>query len=187
MAAKQLDKRSRLIQTAVTLAYENGFRKTSLADIAAKADVPLGNIFYYFKTKDEIGEAIVAQRLSEFQTLRASWDQAGTPKDRLQAFVQMTCDNRKLLAKGGCPLGTFCSELQKEGGALAKKASRLFAASLEWLEAQFREIGKGSTSKGLALQLMSSLQGASLLANAFRNPEIVTVETTRLKEWIQNL
>lgn len=187
MQAKRKDKRSRLIQTAVKLAYKKGFRKTSLANIAKAAKVPLGNVFYYFKTKDEIGEAIVTHWLSEFQTLRANWDQAGAPKDRLKAFVQMTCDNRKLLAKGGCPLGTFCSELQKEGGALANKASRLLAAPLEWLESQFREVGRSSESKGLALQLMSSLQGASLLANTFRNPEIVTAETTRLKEWIQNL
>jgi TetR/AcrR family transcriptional regulator, transcriptional repressor for nem operon len=187
MPTKKPDKRSRLVQTAVKLAYRKGFRKTTLADIAKEAKVPLGNVFYYFKTKDEIGEAIVAQRSLEFQTLRANWDQAGSPKDRLRAFVQMTYDNRELLATGGCPVGTFCYELQKEGGTLAKNASRLLAAPLEWLEAQFRAIGKGTASRGFALQLMSSLQGVSLLANSFRNPEFVTLESTRLKEWILSL
>lgn len=187
METKQLDKRSRLVQTAVKVAYRKGFRKTTLADIAKEAKVPLGNVFYYFKTKDEIAEAIVAQRLSQFQTLRANWDQAGSPKDRLRAFIQMTYDNRDLLAAGGCPVGTLCSELQKEGGALAKKASQLFAVPMGWLEEQFKAIGKGAESKGLALQLMSSLQGVSLLANSFRNPEFVVLESARLKEWIQNL
>jgi AcrR family transcriptional regulator len=59
MARTHIDKRSRLISAAVGLAYHSGFEATSLADIAREAEVPLGNVYYYFKTKDEIGEAIV--------------------------------------------------------------------------------------------------------------------------------
>ena len=52
MAKTQADKRARLIETAMKLAYQHGFRDTSLADIAEAAHVPLGNVYYYFKTKD---------------------------------------------------------------------------------------------------------------------------------------
>src|SRR6266550_2026003 len=51
MPKTKTDKRSRLIQTAVKLAYRHGFRTTSLADIAEAAKVPVGNVYYYFKTK----------------------------------------------------------------------------------------------------------------------------------------
>jgi TetR/AcrR family transcriptional repressor of nem operon len=34
-----------------------------MADIAAAANVPPGNVYYYFKTKEEIGAAIIEQRL----------------------------------------------------------------------------------------------------------------------------
>ena len=51
MPRTKTDKRSRLIQTAVKLAYLHGFRTTSLADIAEAAKVPVGNVYYYFKTK----------------------------------------------------------------------------------------------------------------------------------------
>src|SRR5258708_5168839 len=52
------DKRTRLNETAMKLAYRNGFRETSLADIAQAAHVPVGNVYYYFKTKEELGEAV---------------------------------------------------------------------------------------------------------------------------------
>jgi AcrR family transcriptional regulator len=65
MARTDIDKRSRLVSAAVGLAYQNGFGATSLADIAREAEVPLGNVYYYFKTKDEIGEAIVELRLAD--------------------------------------------------------------------------------------------------------------------------
>ena len=106
MPKTKTDKRSRLIQTAVKLAYRHGFRTTSLADIAEAAKVPVGNVYYYFKTKDEIGEAIVEQRLLELRTLQEQWDQRGSPKERLLACIENTFENRDLLARGGCPVGT---------------------------------------------------------------------------------
>src|SRR6267378_5106737 len=126
MARTHIDKRSRLVSAAVDLAYQNGFGATSLADIAEAAKVPVGNVYYYFKTKDEIGEAIVEQRLLELRTLQEQWDQRGCPNERLLACIETTFENRDLLARGGCPVGTLCSELHKEGGPLAKKATALF-------------------------------------------------------------
>src|ERR1700730_7456543 len=76
MARTHIDKRSRLVSAAVGLAYQNGFEATSLADIAREAKVPLGNVYYYFKTKDEIGEAIVEMRLAQLSAQRQRWDEA---------------------------------------------------------------------------------------------------------------
>src|SRR6266478_4862642 len=43
MGKPQPDKRTRLIETAMKLAHRNGFRETSLADIAEAAHVPGGD------------------------------------------------------------------------------------------------------------------------------------------------
>src|ERR1700747_2545037 len=102
MPKTKTDKRSRLIRPAVKLTYRRGFRTTSLADIAEAAKVPVGNVYYYFKTKDKIGEAIVEQRLLELRTLQEQWNQRGSPKERLLACIENTFENRDLLARGGC-------------------------------------------------------------------------------------
>ena len=115
MARTHIDKRSRLVNAAVDLAYQNGFGATSLADIAREAKVPLGNVYYYFKTKDEIGEAIVELRLAQLSAQRQRWNEAGSPKDRLCACVQDVFENKDFLARRGCAVGTFCSELHQGG------------------------------------------------------------------------
>src|SRR5258708_33195152 len=104
MAKAQADKRARLIETAMKLAYKHGFRETSLADIAEAARVPVGNVYYYFKTKDELGEAVVERRLAEFRACREEMDRLSSPKERLFAFVESIHRNRAQLALGGCPL-----------------------------------------------------------------------------------
>src|ERR1700720_3052314 len=119
MAMTHIDKRSRLVSAAVGLAYQNGFGATSLADIAREAEVPLGNVYYYFKTKDEIGEAIVALRLAQLSAQRQRWNEAGSPRDRLCACVQDVFENKDFLAECGCAVGTFCSELHKAGCSVA--------------------------------------------------------------------
>src|SRR5229473_5239758 len=187
MPKTKTDKRSRLIQTAVKLAYRHGFRTTSLADIAREADVPLGNVYYYFKTKDEIGEAIVEQRLAELAAQRQRWDEAGSPKDRLCACVQDVFENKDFLAKRGCAVGTLCSELHKAGCSFATRATEIFAQHLDWIESQFRALGKGKDSNGLALHLLSAMQGVSILAHSFHDSGLVATETRRLKSWIQSL
>jgi AcrR family transcriptional regulator len=180
-------KRSKLIETAAKLTYERGFHRTSLADIADASGVPLGNVYYYFKTKEALGDALVDRLGGAYENLRARWEQDADPRRRLEAFVQMTIGNRTRLAKSGCPIGTLCAELHKEPGPLAERAATLFATLLAWLEAQFRAMGKGDESADLALDLLSALQGATLLTHTFHDPRYVTRESTRLVAWLRQL
>ncbi len=175
MARTHIDKRSRLVSAAVDLAYQNGFGATSLADIAREAEVPLGNVYYYFKTKDEIGEAIVEFRLAQLSAQRQRWNEAGSPKDRLCACVQGVFENKDFL------------ELHKAGGSVATRATEIFAQHLAWIESQFRALGKGKDSNGLAVHLLSAMQGVSILANTFHDSGLVATETKRLKSWIRSL
>src|SRR5260370_35263962 len=101
MRTAQPDKRTRLIETATKLAYGRGFRETSLADIAEAARVPVGNVYYYFKTKEELAKAVVERRLEEVPAARAEWDGLSSPKERLVAFRGAGHANRAQLARGG--------------------------------------------------------------------------------------
>lgn len=187
MPSKSIDKRSRLIRAAVELTYLHGFSKTSLADIAKQAKVPLGNVYYYFKTKKQVGEAIIEQRLLHLKARSKQWDEAGSPRDRLCACLLDVLQNKEVLAAHGCPVGPFCSELLKEGGGLGKRASEIFGQHLEWMEVQFKALGKGKDARGLAVHLLSALEGVFVLAHTFRDSDLVVMEIKRLKEWIGEL
>jgi AcrR family transcriptional regulator len=58
MLKTKADSRTRLLRAAEKTTYLYGFGSASIADIAKEAQVPVGNVYYYFKTKDEIGGAI---------------------------------------------------------------------------------------------------------------------------------
>src|SRR5260370_3554427 len=99
MRTAQPDKRTRLIETATKLAYGRGFRETSLADIAEAARVPGGNVYYYFKTKEELAEAVVERRLEAFRAARPARDRLSSPKERLSTFLRAVPPSREHLPR----------------------------------------------------------------------------------------
>lgn len=179
--------RTRLIEAAANLAHQRGFGNTRLADIAREAKVPPGNLYYYFKAKEEIGEAIVERMLSQLQAAQQELGKVASPNERLCSFILIWSEKREAMAQHGCPFGTFCSEINKEGGLLARKASRFFADLLTWVEAQFREFCSKGEARRHALHLLSALEGATVLANCAKDSDLIKMEAKRLVDWIRSL
>ena len=187
MGKTQTDKRTRLVETAMKLVYRDGFRASSLADIAKAAHVPVGNVYYYFKTKEELGEAVVERRLEETRAFKAEMGRLSSPKERLFGFLDSIERKREQFARAGCPFGGLCAELHKEGGALAKKSAELYSVPMGWIEEQFRAAGHEKNSRELAIQLFCAFQGMAAVAHGANDPDLIVTEVKRLKDWIRTL
>ena len=179
-------KRERLIEAARRRIHQQGVEKTTIADVAATADVPIGNVYYYFKTKDELVEAAISAHLADITELLASLERHRSPQTRLKAFVRALVSRRDEAARYGCPHGTLCSELDKRGDDLARSAGGLLEPSIDWAEQQFRGMGRRD-ARDLAVALVAAYQGVSLLANTFREPDLMRREGRRLEGWIDSL
>src|SRR5258706_9602902 len=110
------DKRSELVRAASRLLHEQGFQRTTLADVAGHAKVPLGNVYYYFKTKEALAEAVIASHEAALRQLFASWNDAHhDPRKGLHRLVQAPLDSADRVLQFGCPHGSLCQELGKLG------------------------------------------------------------------------
>src|SRR5436190_6345156 len=102
-------KRQRLIAAASQLLHQQGVEKTTLADIAQAADVPAGNVYYYFKTKDDIIAVVIEAHVQQSKAALASIDSSHrSPKSRLKALVGEYAGQSELIARYGCPHGSLC-------------------------------------------------------------------------------
>lgn len=182
---RKTDKRDRLIQAAKILIHQQGFNLTTLADIAQEADVPLGNVYYYFKTKEAIGEAVIEKRAAEYSEMLSRLDEISEPSSRLRAFVDTNVEELELIARYGCPIGGLCQELGKQGGSLADQAAKLLHDILQWSEAQFRSLGFADRAEEFALNLVSSIQGMHLLTHTFKDPQLAKRQTDTLLAWLE--
>ena len=179
-------KRERLVESARSLIHEQGVHRTTLADVAERAAVPLGNVYYYFKTKDELIAAVLDCYQEQAAALIRAFERHRSPQARLKALVRNWAHMRDLVADYGCPMGTLCAELDKIGGGADRDAAAVMARIIDWAEDQFRQLGKRD-ARDLAIALFAGIQGAALLANAFRDPAILTRQTRHLERSIDTL
>jgi AcrR family transcriptional regulator len=159
---------------------------TTLAHVAAAAEVPLGNVYYYFKTKDELVGAVIAGHADQVRALLATLERHRAPRARLKGLVRSWTDMRDLATRFGCPLGSLNCELGKGEGGLDREAAEPMSLIVDWAEAQFRQMGKRD-ARDLAIALFAGIQGSVLLASAFRDPEIMTRQGRHLERWIDSL
>jgi AcrR family transcriptional regulator len=181
-----LGKRERLVAGAREVLHAQGVERTTLADIAQAADVPVGNVYYYFKTKDDLINAAIASHLGDIHSALAALEQHRTPKSRLKAFVQMLMGQADLTARYGCPQGSLCSELDKREDGPGRACPELLSVPIAWAEEQFRAMGRRD-ARELAVALIASYQGIALLTNTFRDPDLMVSEGRRLERWIDSL
>lgn len=182
-----VDKRACLVEAAAKLIHQKGFSQTTLADIAAEAQIALGSVYYYFKTKDEVAQAILDRRTGDIGRLLKDAEQLADPRARLDALIQIWVRDREIDARYGCPIGSLCYELAKGRGPLSEAAASPVTLMVSWCDAQFRQMGDIGPPRVLACHLVASLQGISLLANAFGDPELILAEAAHLTEWLDAL
>lgn len=185
--ARVSDKRDRLMEAAKTLIHRQGLNQTTLADIAQESGVPLGNVYYYFKTKDEIAAAVIGEYKQNTLGALSDIEEAETdPKKRLLRYIKRAGGHKDEIASHGCPVGSLCQELNKDVTLLTTQADDIFKAQMKWATEQFRLMGKKDAAD-LGVQLVATLQGVSLLANTMKNPEIVGRQLSRLHAWITDM
>jgi AcrR family transcriptional regulator len=186
-AGQRPGKRQRLIAAASQLLHQQGVEKTTLADIAQAADVPVGNVYYYFKTKDDIIAAVIEAHVEQARAALASIGSSHrSPKSRLKALVGEYAGQSEVIALYGCPHGSLCSELDKRPATPDFALAELMRVPVGWAEEQFRALGRRD-AHDLAISLISAYEGSALLANTFRDPSILVREARRLNRWIDAL
>lgn len=180
------DKRERLVDAAKVLIHQQGYKQTTLADIAKFSDVPLGNVYYYFKTKDDLAAAVIDEHIEAQRAVLGRLEREPSPRRRLLDFIDMLENNQTAIADHGCPVGSLCQELGKEHTSLSERADVLLKIQRDWLSRQFELIDQDNAID-LACELLARLQGISLLANALHDCELFTRQMHRVKGWLQAL
>ncbi|QZE15773.1 TetR/AcrR family transcriptional regulator [Halosquirtibacter laminarini] len=69
MQIKKAEQRNNIIEAACQEFYSNGFKGSSMRNIAQNADVSLSNIYNYFKNKDEILIQILKPLMTEITSM----------------------------------------------------------------------------------------------------------------------
>lgn len=163
-----------LVKAASAVIHARGYEGMTLSLVAADAGVPLGNVYYYFRTKDDLTAAVVDARAAEIEQLctYASGPGVLPPAEQIRRFLGAFESSAERILAHGCPYGTLSQELAKRKGPLSSKAGVLFSLQIEWLSSRFREMGAGERARERAAEVVCAVQGACLLALAMHDADL---------------
>lgn len=188
MPRKSERTRQRIVESANRLFYRQGFHNTSFSDVVAASGVPRGNIYYYFKSKDEILSAAIGYRHERLHAMLEGWSEAyRTPAERLQHFLEAFLSSGDSLVRYGCPIGTLNTELGKGHPALQAEARELLRLFEDWFSDQFAELGYAGEAQVLAQRLLVQLQGLAVVTQAYARTGILEREVAQLQRWVEGL
>jgi AcrR family transcriptional regulator len=75
-----------LLEAAAAVFRERGFEAATMAEIAARAEAPIGSLYRFFPNKDALGEALLQQYAERLDQAFIALDGAGAPPP-LDAFA----------------------------------------------------------------------------------------------------
>ena len=96
MLTKEEIIREEVIATAQKLFQKFGFSKTTMEDIAKAMGRGKSTLYYYYKSKDEIFEAVILKEADEvFSTVSEATRKASSAEEKLQAYLKTSFETIK--------------------------------------------------------------------------------------------
>lgn len=180
--------RQRIVEVADNLFYQKGFENTSFSDISQSAEIARGNFYYYFKTKDDILNAVIEHRINGITHMLHEWDkQFPEPRDRLKRYCKILTNSQDEIEQFGCPVGSLCTELAKLRHGMQENASELFNVFRNWLNVQFTLLGCTDNADYYAMHLMARGQGISTITSAYQDKAFLHREAAAIDQWIDDV
>jgi len=186
--------RDTVVAAATKLMRLHGYQRTSLDDVLRESGVGKGNFYYYFKSKEELGHAILDQLISEFleRTLEPCFaDAEGNPLSQIRCFLDRVLDaQRGRNCVGGCPLGNLASELSDVHEGFRSRLAAIFAAWRDRLTRALddaRQRGLVSADcepESVSQFLVASLEGAILLAKVTKDIGTMERSVVEMKRYL---
>jgi AcrR family transcriptional regulator len=188
------DTRTRLLAAAMELFVLQGYAGTGLAQIARKAGVLPGSLYYFFPTKEDLLIATLELRKALLgpEVLDPIWAKCADPIERVFGLLRGYRSMLELTEfRHGCPIGNLVIEVGETHPRSRALLVQNFDNWLDAVEACFTEAGprlpRASDARSLAVFVLTTMEGAVMLARAYRNFEAYDAACVHLRDYVERL
>ena len=191
-SAKGAATRDQILDAAGRLIHLQGYHCTSLDDVLRESGVGKGNFYYYFKSKEELGYAIIDRLVHGFveRTLGPAFaDSDADPVEQIHGLLDRVLDSqRQRNCIGGCPMGNLASELSDVHEGFRKRLAGVFVA---WRVTMMQALRRGQTTgrlradcdpDGAASFIVAALEGAILMSKVTKEIQVLEQCVRELKQ-----
>jgi TetR/AcrR family transcriptional repressor of nem operon len=176
--------RNKILEVGSSIIHKKGFNNTGIQEILDKAGVPKGSFYFYFKSKEDFGLAIIDQFESMVCGHLASVieDESLAPLARLKRFFSsLRHFFQEQNCSRGCPIGNLSQELSDVNENIRQRLEKSFITMGSLIErCLYAARIKGELSEDLPVPetadyIINSWEGALLRMKVSRDIEPLLV------------
>ncbi len=171
--------KEKVIDSAQKLFHLNGFQNTSIDDILKSTGVTKSNLYYHFKSKEELGLLILEKRIREYENKFFSdtlENNSISPEKRLKKYYKrVIAYHENLNCKNGCPFGNLALEMSNTNEKFRSRLSEFFNHWQKTIEKclkegiELKEFRSDISPKIISQLILSHLEGAILMTKTHRS------------------
>jgi len=182
--------REHIVDAATRLVHRRGFNNTSVDEILRESGVGKGNFYYYFKSKDALGFAILDRSLNHFTTevIEKSFDSKKDPWHQISDFLDFLVDRaRQQEGTAGCILGNLAIEMSNIHEQFRQRLDKAFYGLRSRIEESLIQAkGQGTLRKDadvsrLAHFIIAGFEGAFMLGKLYKDADVVASVMEEMK------
>jgi AcrR family transcriptional regulator len=187
-------KRARILEGARLLFWERGYEGTTLADVAERTGANLGSVYYFFHTKEDLLLAVLDLYTDLLfpALIQPLLERVTDPVERIFGLLE---GYRQGLVLSGCTQGCPIGNLALEVGDAMPRARRKIADNFEgwrswirkWLEDARNRLPADADVQGLAVFILTVMEGAVMQARAQQNLEPFDASVRQLRDYFNRL
>jgi AcrR family transcriptional regulator len=185
-ANKHPSKRDQLIDTALRLFAEHGYRATGIDTILKEAGIAKMTLYHHFKSKDELIEAALRRRDEEWR----AWfkgrveERAQTSRARLLAIFDVLEEWFRRRDYHGCSFCQAATEFRDPENAIHKLAAEHKRILHDYVERLAEGAGVRDPVK-VADQVSVLIDGAVITMEIFRKPGVARTAKAAAEQLLQ--
>ncbi|MCR9136849.1 MAG: TetR/AcrR family transcriptional regulator [Alphaproteobacteria bacterium] len=184
MSKRGAMRRRQLLAAAANRFWQYGYGSTSLADIAGDAEVPLGNVYYYFRSKQDIASGVADIFVAETQTMLSEIaDAEPDPRRRVLALIRRLSESNRSRVERGCPIALAVRDFRAGAPAASKRAAEAFDLLIGFIGRELQRTGaRPSTALARAREIIVEWQGGISLAHALGDATVLAESFRRAEQ-----
>ncbi len=171
---KTSNAKEKLLTAAYDLMLTKGYRATSVDDLCTVAEVSKGSFYHFFKTKEDLGLALLDDFFEKSRKIVFSGPFKDEPDalKRLFLFLEQTEEKAPTLWNQGCLLGNFATELSSTHPVVRQRVSEILSRVADRLAELFEPIAalhpaeEAFRPRHLAELYSSIIEGSIILSRA---------------------
>ena len=188
--------KAKLLDAAKGLMLAKGYTATTVEEICAAAGLTKGSFFHYFKSKEDLGRAVLDYFIQTTQQAfrDAPFHKKRDPLQRVYGYVDFTIQmSQSPMAQHGCLLGNFAQELSDTHEQLRQSCCRHFKQWADGLQkdlelAKARHVHRPQLdTRSLAEHFIAVIEGALILAKVRQDTSVVKESLGHFKRYLKSL